>query len=259
MRKRHTSRIGLALVSLAAFLALWRSVVWLGDYPPFILPPPRAVAERLGDLLADGSLWFHAGVTLREVLAGLGLGTLVATLLGYMLAHSPLAERLLAPYIVASQSVPTVAIAPLLVIWFGPDLLSKVLVCALIVFFPILVNTVVGVRSVGRELHALMRTLEASRWQTVWLLEVPAALPVFLGGLKVGATLAVIGAVVGEFVASDRGLGYLLKQGQQLYDTPLVFVGIAALVVLAQSLYGIVALAERGLLRQHAESLGGVE
>jgi NitT/TauT family transport system permease protein len=259
MRKRYTSRIGLALVSLAAFLALWRGVIWLGDYPPFILPPPRAVVERLGDLLADGSLWFHAGVTLREVLAGLGLGTLVATLLGYVLAHSPVAEQLLAPYIVASQSVPTVAIAPLLVIWFGTGLLSKILVCALIVFFPILVNTVVGVRSVGRELHALMRTLEASRWQTVWLLEVPAALPVFLGGLKVGATLAVIGAVVGEFVASDRGLGYLLKQGQQLYDTPLVFVGIAALVVLAQSLYGIVALAERGLLRQHTGSLGGVE
>ena len=139
MRKRYTSRIGLALVSLATFLVLWRGVVWLGDYPPFILPPPRAVVERLGDLLADGSLWFHAGVTLREVLAGLGLGTLVATLLGYVLAHSPLAEQLLAPYIVASQSVPTVAIAPLLVIWFGTGLLSKILVCALIVFFPILV------------------------------------------------------------------------------------------------------------------------
>ncbi len=249
MRRRYASRIGLALLSFVAFLALWQGVVWLGGYPSFILPPPVAVVERLDDLLADGSLWFHAGVTLREVLAGLGLGTLVATLLGYGLAHSPVAERLLTPYIVASQSVPTVAIAPLLVIWFGTGLLSKVLVCALIVFFPILVNTVVGVRSVGRELRDLMRTLEASRWQMVWLLEVPAALPVFLGGLKVGATLAVIGAVVGEFVASNRGLGYLLKQGQQLYDTPLVFVGIGALVVLAQSLYGVVALVERGLLR----------
>ena len=147
-----------------------------------------------------------------------------------------------------------VAIAPLLVIWFGTGLLSKILVCALIVFFPILVNTVVGVRSVGRDLRDLMRALEASRWQMVWLLEVPAALPVFFGGLKVGATLAVIGAVVGEFVASDRGLGYLLKQGQQLYDTPLVFVGIGALVILAQALYGIVALAERGLLRWQSES-----
>jgi NitT/TauT family transport system permease protein len=94
-----------------------------------------------------------------------------------------------------------------------------------------------------------MRTLEASRWQMIWLLEVPAALPTLLAGLKVGATLAVIGAVVGEFVASDRGLGYLLKQGQQLYDTPLIFVGIGTLMLLAQSLYGIVALIERLLLR----------
>ena len=249
MGRKHTSRIGLALVSLVAFLVLWQGIVWIGGYPAFILPPPIAVLERLGDLVANGSLWFHARVTLREVLAGLGFGALAATVLGYGLAHSPLAERLLAPFIVASQSVPTVAIAPLLVIWFGTGLLSKILVCALIVFFPILVNTVVGVRSVSRDLGDLMRALEASRWQMVWLLEVPAALPVLLGGLKVGATLAVIGAVVGEFVAADRGLGYLLKQGQQVYDTAQVFVGIGALVLLAQTLYGVVALAERSLLR----------
>jgi len=249
MRQKHTSRIGLALVSAAIFLACWQGVVWLGGYPSFMLPPPWAVVVRLGDVLANGSLWFHTVVTLREVLAGLGLGALVATVLGYSLAHSPVTERLLTPYIVASQSVPTIAIAPLLVIWFGTGLLSKVLVCALIVFFPILVNTVVGLRSVGRDLRDLMRTLEASRWQTIWKLELPAALPVLLGGLKVGATLSVIGAVVGEFVAADRGLGYLLKQGQQVYDTPLVFVGIGALVVLAQALHGAVALAERVLLR----------
>jgi len=249
MRLGIISRVSLGVAALLAFLALWQGIIWLGDYPPFILPSPGAVAYRLGDLLADGSLWRHAGVTLREVLGGLTLGTLVATFLGYLLAHSPLAERMLVPYIVASQSVPVVAVAPLLVIWFGTGLLSKVLVCALIVFFPILVNTVVGVRSVGRDLRDLMRGLRASRWQTIWLLEIPAALPVLLGGLKVGATLAVIGAVVGEFVASDRGLGYLLKQGQQLYDTALVFVGIGALVVMAQALYGAVALLERAVVR----------
>jgi NitT/TauT family transport system permease protein len=239
----------LAVLSLSVFLLLWQGVVWLGGYPTFILPSPQAVVERLRSLLMSGALWRHVQVTLKEILGGLALGTFVATLLGYLLAHSPVAERLLAPYIVASQSVPTVAIAPLLVIWFGTGLLSKVLVCALIVFFPILVNTVVGVRSVSRDLRDLMRTLQASRWQMIWMLEVPAALPTLLGGLKVGATLAVIGAVVGEFVASDRGVGYLLKQGQQLYDTPLVFVGIGTLVVMAQTLYGAVALVERLLLR----------
>lgn len=249
MNRRHLLPIGLALLSLGVFVLLWQGVVWLGHYPTFILPSPVAVVSRWERLLVSGTLWFHAKVTLTEILIGLGLGTAVATFLGYLLAHSPLAEQLLAPFIVASQSVPTVAIAPLLVIWFGTGILSKILVCALIVFFPILVNTVVGVRGVGEDLRDLMRTLEASRWQMIWALEVPAALPALLGGLKVGATLAVIGAVVGEFVAVDEGLGYLLKQGQQVYDTPQVFVGIGTLVILAQALYGVVALAERTLLR----------
>ena len=216
--------------------------------------------NRFINLVANGSLWTHIAVTLQEILAGLALGATAAIALGYLLAHSGLAERILAPYIVASQSVPVVAIAPLLVIWFGPGMLSKVLVCGLIVFFPILVNTVVGVRSVESGLHDLLRGLEASRWQTIRLLEIPASLPILLGGLKIGATLAVIGAVVGEFVASDRGVGYLLKQGQQLYDTSLVFVGIGVLVLLAQLLYGIVALAERWLLRWRGDShTGGVK
>ena len=250
MGRRHLAQFGLALAALGTFLALWQTVIWIGDYPAFILPSPGAVVRRLVDLLSDGSLWRHAGATLQEVVGGLALGATTAVLLGYVLAHSPLAERLLAPYIVASQAVPVVAIAPLLVIWFGTGLLSKVLVCALIVFFPILINIVVGVRSVGRDLRDLMRMLEASRWQTIRLLEIPAALPVLLGGLKVGATLSVIGAVVGEFVASDRGLGYLLKQGQQLYDTALVFVGIGALVVMAQVLYGGVTLVERLVVKR---------
>jgi NitT/TauT family transport system permease protein len=252
MRARQIPRILWIGVSLLAFLGLWEGVVRLLGYPPFILPSPGDVFRRLVVLIADGSLWRHTGVTLGEILAGLSLGTVIAVTLGYLLAHSPVAERLLSPYLVASQSVPVVAVAPLLVIWFGTGLLSKILVCALTVFFPILVNTVAGVRSVEPELRDLMRMLEASRWQTFRLLEVPAALPVLLSGLKIGATLSVIGAIVGEFVASNRGLGYLIKQGQQLYDTPLVFVGIGVLVLLAQSLYGAVALAERFLLRGYS-------
>lgn len=252
MKTTQISRILVVGISVLAFFGLWEGVVWLAGYPPFILPAPGQVFRRLGVLLADGSLWRHTGVTVGEILAGLALGTIVATALGYLLAHFPIAERLLSPYIIASQSVPVVAVAPLLVIWFGPGLLSKILVCALVVFFPILVNTIVGVRSVEPELRDLMRMLEANRWKTFWFLEVPAALPVLLSGLKIGATLSVIGAVVGEFVASNQGLGYLIKQGQQLYDTPLVFVGIGMLIVLAQALYGTVALAERFLLRGHS-------
>jgi NitT/TauT family transport system permease protein len=172
--------------------------------------------------------------------------------LGYLLAKSPAVEKLVSPYIVASQSVPIVAIAPLLVIWFGPGIFSKVLICALIVFFPVLINTVVGIRAVPEDLHDLMRSLQATRWQTFRLLEIPAALPVFLGGVRIGATLAVIGAVVGEFVGADRGLGFMINRARGQYDTALVFVAVLALIVLALSLYASVLLLERRLLSWQA-------
>jgi NitT/TauT family transport system permease protein len=136
-----------------------------------------------------------------------------------------------------------------LVIWFGSGRLSKVLICALIVFFPVLVNTVVGIRSVEEDLRDLLRSLGANRWQTFRMLEVPAALPVLLGGLKIGVTLSVIGAVVGEFVGADQGLGFLINQARGLFNTSLVFVAVLALVVIALVLYGIVMLLEMWLLR----------
>jgi NitT/TauT family transport system permease protein len=199
---------------------------------------------------------------LGELLAGLALGVSAATVLGYFLAKSQLAERLLSPYIVASQSVPVVAIAPLLVIWFGPGLFSKVLICALIVFFPVLVNTAVGLRTVPEDLRDLMRSLQASRLQMIRYLEVPAAMPVFLGGLRIGATLSVIGAVVGEFVGSDRGLGFMINRARGQYDTALVFVCVLTLVVVAMSLYSLVVLLETRLLSwqdQPEDNLAGAQ
>jgi NitT/TauT family transport system permease protein len=149
---------------------------------------------------------------------------------------------------VASQSVPIVALAPLLVIWFGTGQLSKVLVCALTIFFPMLVNTIVGIRSVEPDLIDLMRSLRATRWQMFTLLEVPSALPVLLGGLKVAVTLSVIGAVVGEFVAADRGLGFLINVARGNFDTALMFVALFTLVNIALILYLSVVLLEH-LLR----------
>lgn len=247
---RRLRRLQFVLAPVLLLLALlgWELLVRLRAYPAFILPGPGRVAERLLMTLSDGSLARHTLVTLQEVLAGLALGAGAAITLGYALAKSPRLERLLAPYIVASQSVPVVAIAPLLVIWFGSGLTSKVLICALIVFFPVLVNTIVGLRSVPEELRDLMRSLQASRWQTIAHLEAPAAMPVFLGGLRIGATLAVIGAVVGEFVGADRGLGFLINVGRGQYDTALVFVAVFTLAALALALYGAVVLAESRLL-----------
>lgn len=242
-------RLLAGLASLGLALLVWEAISRLSGLPAFILPAPGRVAARWLDVLADGSLWRHTQTTLVEVLAGLLVGSLVAAGLGYLIAKSPALERALTPYIVASQAVPVVALAPLLVIWLGPGLLSKVVVCALIVFFPLLINAVVGLRSVPPELRDVLRGLEATPWQMFVKLEAPAALPVLLGGLKIGATLAVIGAVVGELVGADSGLGFLVNVGRGQYDTALVFVAIGMLVLVALCLYGSVVLLERRLLR----------
>jgi NitT/TauT family transport system permease protein len=248
VRPQHRSRgwqRWLLPAGLAIILTAWQIVTMIDLVPSFLLPSPSAVASRFARGLSDASLARHTLVTLSEVLAGLLLGVLAATVLGYSIAKSAALERLLSPYIVASQAIPIVAIAPLLVIWFGPGRISKVLIAALIVFFPVLVNTVVGVRSVPQDLRELMRSLRASRWQTFSRLEIPAALPVLLGGLKIGATLSVIGAVVGEFVGADEGLGFLVNIGRGLYDTALVFVAVFLLIAMALALYGLVAWFER--------------
>jgi NitT/TauT family transport system permease protein len=242
------SRSALILVSFLLLLVAWQLVTLLAGFPPYILPTPEQVGVQFGQAILDGSLLRNTAATLSEILAGLALGVTVATILGYLLARSLQLEHLLSPYIVASQSIPIVAVAPLLIIWFGPGIFSKILICALIVFFPVLVNTVVGVRSVPDDLRDLMRSLQASRWQTLRFLEFPAALPVFLGGLRIGATLSVIGAVVGEFVGANRGLGYMVNYARGLYDTPLVFVAVITLILLALILYGSVSLVEKRLL-----------
>jgi NitT/TauT family transport system permease protein len=241
--RRH-KEILIVPLALALFLGVWQLVVWLGDYPAFILPSPGRVYAKARSALRQGLLTWHAGVTLTEILGGLALGLPAAVVLGYAMAKSRTLERLLSPYIVASQSVPIVALAPLLVIWFGTGRLSKILVCALTIFFPMLVNTVVGVRAVSAELRDLMRSLRATPWQTFAKLEVPSALPVLLGGLKVSVTLSVIGAVVGEFVAADRGLGFLINVARGNFDTPMMFVALLTLVAIALALYLVVVLTE---------------
>ncbi|NPA91060.1 MAG: ABC transporter permease [Chloroflexi bacterium] len=241
---------GLSLLGLLVFLALWEGLVRWQHYPPYILPPPELVAHKFRVALADGTLWRHTRVTLIEVLGGLVIGLSAATLLGYILAKYPLLERLVGPYVVAAQAIPVVAIAPLIILWAGSGIWSKMLVAALTLFFPTLVNTMVGIRSVEQDYMELMRVLNANRWQIFRLLELPAALPILLGGLKVGTALAVIGAVVGEFVAADQGLGFLINlTSRGTLDTALLFVAIGVLAFMAVSMYLSVGLLESRLLR----------
>ena len=233
---------------LAAVLLLWEGLIRWQDYPTFILPRPGQVLQKALAMAADGTLWRHSQATLIEISAGLLIGLSLALLLGYLLGRSRTLDRILSPYIVASQTIPVVAIAPLLIIWFGSGLLSKILVTAIIVFFPTLVSTVVGIRNVDPDLRDLMRSLRASRWQVFAKLELPAALPVIFGGLKLSVILAVVGAIVGEFVGADEGLGFLINLGRGVLDTPMIFVAVLALVLLAQALYWSVSLLESTLL-----------
>ena len=241
------------VAAAAVFLALWKLVVIVGDYPPFILPAPEVVAERFLRAWTAGVMTPHALTTLSEVLLGFGAGASIALLVGYLLARSRLAERLLSPYLVAAQATPILALAPLIALWFGSGLTGKVLICALIVFFPVAVSTMVGIRSVDRNVLELGRSLRATRWQVVTKLEVPAALPQILGGMRVGVTLAVVGAIVGEWAGGDQGLGVLINLARgSLFDIPLMFATLLTIALIGVALYLVVLLIERRLVGARA-------
>lgn len=244
-------------LSFVALLVVWQLVVMVGDYPPFILPGPADVWEEFVALLRDGRLLRHSLVTISEVIPGLILGAAVALPLGYLLTKSPLADKLISPYLIASQAIPIIAIAPLLTIWIQSWYWSRVLVAALVVFFPVLINIIAGLRSVPVELYDLMHSLRATPRQVFTKLEFPAALPTIFAGLKVGATLAVIGALVGEFVQpKSQGLGYLLITSRYQFKTDVVFVVLITLAVIALTLYGLVALLEQRMLRWRTYGTG---
>lgn len=246
-----------AVLSPFILLIGWQLLVTVGGYERFLLPGPRDVWEELVLLVRDGRLQQHAAITVSQVVPGALLGCLLAAVLGYILAKSPTAHQLISPYLVASQAVPIIAVAPLLTLWVPSTYWSRVLVAVLVVFFPVLVNVITGLRSVSAELVDLMRSLRATRWQLFRMLELPAALPVLLSGLRIGATLSVIGTLVGEFVQPrSAGLGYLLVTARYQFKTAQVFVVLLTLAAIALTLYGLVALLERRLLRWQSQAAG---
>jgi NitT/TauT family transport system permease protein len=242
-------RLAATLLSLAAFLVAWKLLTVVTGTPDYILPAPEVVAERGARAIGSGLLWEHTAVTLSEILLGLALGAASAIAVGTALGKSVVVERVLSPYIVAAQSVPILALAPLLDIWFGGGLLARVLICALIVFFPIAIATMVGIRSADPLLVEMFRSLGATPGQRTARLEIPSALPVIFGGLRVGVTLAVIGAVVAEWAGASSGLGVLINIADQgLFDTPLMFVALVTLAVIGIGLHGLVVSVERRLV-----------
>jgi NitT/TauT family transport system permease protein len=237
------------LAAAVVFVVAWKLVVEVGRYPVFILPPPEVVGLRFVRAWLDGTMPPHALTTMSEIGWGFGVGAGLALPTGYLLARSAVAERLLSPYLVAAQATPTLALAPLLALWLGTGLASKVVICALIVFFPITVATMVGIRSIDARLLELGRSLRASRWQVFRHLELPAALPSILGGMRVGVTLAVIGAIVGEWAGADGGLGVLVNLARgSLFDIPLMFATLLTIALIGVALYTAVLFVERRLV-----------
>ncbi len=237
------------IVSLVVFVLVWQLVVFVSGFKSYVLPGPWTVFERFISAWAGGTMWPHFEQTLIEVLLGFVLGASVAVGVGILLARSRLAERLLSPYLVAAQATPVLALAPLIALWFGNGLLSKLVITTLIVFFPVAVATMVGIRSVDPRLLEMARSFRASGWQTITRVEVPAALPAILGGMRVGVTLAVIGAIVGEWAGGEKGLGVLINIARgSLFDTPLMFAALATLALMGVGLYLVMVLIERRLV-----------
>ncbi len=251
-RPRRRQLLGAAwpvVVSLAVFVLAWQLVVFVSGFQSFVLPGPWTVLERFVRAWVDGTMWPHFEQTLVEVLLGFALGATVALGVGVLLARSRLAERLLSPYLVAAQATPILALAPLIVLWFGSGLLSKVVITTLIVFFPVAVATMVGIRSVDPRLLEMARSFRATGWQITTRIEIPAALPAILGGMRVGVTLAVIGAIVGEWAGGEKGLGVLINIARaSLFDYPLMFATLATLALMGVSLYLVMVLVERRLV-----------
>lgn len=234
-----------ALLLGLAFLLGWQLIALSGLVATYFLPAPADVARAFGLGLRDGMLLSYGQVTFVESLLGFALGTTVALPLGYAVARSRLLARAFQPYLAASQAVPAVALAPLLALWLPYGLPSVVVLCALIVFFPTVVNTALGLRTLDPDVLASARVAGAGRWELLRHIEAPLALPSILVGLRTSLTLSITGAVVGEFVVGDQGLGGLLNVARSNLDTALVFATLVSLALLAALFYGIALLAER--------------
>jgi NitT/TauT family transport system permease protein len=229
-------------------LAGWVLIIQFGMVSQFLLPHPVAVLRALWQQLVGESLPAYVATTLIESLGGYALGVVVALPMAYAIAHSRLLAAMLQPYLAASQAVPVVAIAPLVALWLGYGLLPVVVLCALIVFFPMVINTVLGLRGLDPDLLCAAQVEGADRLNLLWHIELPLALPSILAGMRTSLTLSITGAVVGEFVVGGSGLGELLVTERSYADSAGVFASLLVLAVLAASLYGAARLLETRLV-----------
>lgn len=238
-------------ISVALFfilLGLWEFTVRYFNVPAFVIPKPSSVVIALYNGLTSGLYFWHMGITLAEVVAGFAIGSSIGFLLGVGIATNRYVEYFVYPYAIVLQSLPKVALAPLIVLWFGLGITSKVIAAALICFFAVMVNTVAGLRSVDQDRVDLVRSLDGSNFQVFWMLRLPAALPFIMAGLEIALTFALIGAVVAEFIGAENGLGMLVQSMNFSMDVAGSFSVLVVLAVVGLVLNQVVALIRRRLI-----------
>ena len=228
---------------LLTVLGIWEGAVHLFGIPRYILPAPTKIAVTL--FAEHAQLLKHTFVTLQEMLLGFALAVSIGIPLAVLMFEFPMLEKAFYPYVIGSQTVPVFAIAPLLVLWFGFGIASKVVMAALIVFFAIVLNTLDGLKSTDPDTVNLFRILRATRWQILWKVRIPSALPFIFSGAKIGISISTIGAVIGEWVGAKAGLGYLMLYANGKLEVALVFAAIFCLTLLGLGLFGLMTLLER--------------
>lgn len=242
---RERPEVPLAIALFIALIGGWELLVRILDVPKIIVPTPSAVFVSLVESLQSPSFLHHFWITFFETIAGFALGASVGLLLGGIIGQFPLLEKTLYPYVVAFQTIPKVAVAPIIVIWFGYGVTSKVVITATIAFFPVLANTIVGLRATPPDQLELLLAYTADRWQVFWKVKVYQALPYIFVGLDVAIVLSIIGAIVGEFVGSQAGLGYLIMQSNFSMDMARTFAILVVLSVMGMVLHGVVQAVQR--------------
>lgn len=221
-----------ALLVPAAVIGLWKAAVLIFRIPSHVLPGPELVAARLGDIVLSPIIWGHLATTLTEILIGFSSGAILGALAGYGLAKAPTLEKILSPFILVFQTAPKISLAPLFVLWFGLGLASKTVLIALVTFFPLMLNIMVGVRSVNPDYLNLLRILRARPLQRIFKVELMSALPYIMTGLRLALVLSVTSAIIGEMMGARSGLGFLLMTGNEMYDIPLVLATILVISLL---------------------------
>lgn len=240
-----------AVISFAIFVALWWLAVALLGVPEYLVPSPPALAAKFWFLTTQASLFSHIPVTLMEIVIGFVIGTAAGIAIAVLFVRLPMFEIVLDPVIIFVQTAPKIAIAPLLLLWLGLGASPKIVLVAIVTFFPVLSNMLSALRSIDPNMLALAKILRLNGWRRLWRIELPQSLPLLFTGMKVGVTLAVTAAVIGELMGARAGLGYLLSLGQETADIGLVLVSVLLLSLLGYGLFLAVDQAERRMLRWH--------